>query len=216
MKAKITLVSAQKGGVGKTTTTINLASSLAMRATPILVIDLDPQGSTSDWVEMMKANDKQLFEYIQADVTSIDAMIKTNINDFQHIIVDCPPRLEKIIAKVLNHADLVLTACGVGAVESWAFDDFNQVIKAKQKLNNGKPAQHVFMSCVPIQWKTLINQTIGNIRDAGFTELQTIYMREVVCHAAGLGKCTIHMNDAKATTEIETLTTQVLEILNGI
>jgi len=71
------------------------------------------------------------------------------------------------------------------------------------------------MSCVPHTWKRLINQTIGNIIDAGFTPLETLYMRVVVCEAPGLGKATIHMEDAKATTEIETLTTQVLEILNG-
>jgi chromosome partitioning protein len=221
-KAKVTLVSAQKGGVGKTTTTINLASCLAMRATPILVIDIDPQSSTSDWVEMMKSNDKQLFEYINAShpqeamaVANLVTVIDQNIHDYNHIIIDCPPRLEKIIAIALKYADLVLTACGVGAIDSWAFDDFNAMIKAKQAANHGKPIQQVFVSCVPPTWKKLSLQTIEHIEEGGFSPLQTIFMRSRICEAPGLGKATIHMDDEKATQEIETLTTQVLEILHG-
>jgi chromosome partitioning protein len=221
-KAKVSLVSAQKGGVGKTTTTINVASCMAMRAKPILVIDIDPQGSTSDWVEMMKTNDRQLFEYVNAsDPTESIAVkkfikaIEANIHDYNHIIIDCPPRLEKIIAVALEYADLVLTACGVGAIDSWALDDFNAMVKARQDANHGKPSQHIFVSCVPPTWKKLSVQTIEHIEEGGFSPLQTIFMRSRICEAPGLGKATIHMDDEKATQEIETLTTQILEILNG-
>lgn len=213
---RIISVAGQKGGIGKTTTAVNLASCIAMKASPVLLLDLDPQGSTMDWVAMMEKKGQRLFEYQKALPESLTQIININRDYFKYIIIDCPPRLEKIMEKIINISHLIVTPVGLGAIESWAFDDFNEAVKSHQLNNNGMPRQAVFMNDVDIRRSRLINQTAGAIAKEGFDSLCTIHSRNSVVEAPGLGKCTIHMNNELATREIETLTTQLMGILDEI
>jgi len=68
----------QKGGSGKTTTAVNLAATLAERKRSILLIDLDPQGSTSSWFDV-SIYDKGIYNVFVHNVHLTDSIIKTDI-----------------------------------------------------------------------------------------------------------------------------------------
>ena len=77
----------QKGGVGKTTTNINLAACLALKGKNILIIDIDPQGNTTSGIGVSKRNLKNTIYNILIDKTydPKKAIIKTNVKNLDLI-----------------------------------------------------------------------------------------------------------------------------------
>ena len=80
--AKTIAIFNQKGGVGKTTTNINLCSYLASWGKKILTIDIDPQGNTTSGIGMDKKNIKlSVYDVIIGDVEAKKAVLKTPIEN---------------------------------------------------------------------------------------------------------------------------------------
>ena len=77
----------QKGGVGKTTTNINLAACLAMRGKRILVLDIDPQGNTTSGLGIAKKGLKYTSYdlFVGDDLNAADTIIHTNFKDLDII-----------------------------------------------------------------------------------------------------------------------------------
>jgi chromosome partitioning protein len=86
---KLVAITNQKGGVGKTTTAINLGASLAANEVRVLVVDSDPQGNATTGLGITKDPDKpSLYHVLLAGVNAPDAVIKTDFEGLEIIPAD--------------------------------------------------------------------------------------------------------------------------------
>lgn len=146
MKAKIISVVNQKGGVGKTTTAVNLSTIFAVMDKKVLIVDIDSQGNTSSGLGIKQTERKITSYNVFSGLNSIrDAILATEVpnlsivsantnlaaieldliqfknyenillekleeikNDFDYIIIDCPPSLGLITLNALVACDEVL------------------------------------------------------------------------------------------------------------
>lgn len=171
---RIIAIANQKGGVGKTTTSINLSACLAEAGKKVLVVDIDPQGNATSGLGVEKNElENTIYELFVGECELSDCLIKnvldnlsvlpSNVNlsgaeidligiekrefllkkyitpirdNYDFIIIDCPPSLNILTVNAMTTADTVLVPI---QCEYYALEGLSQLIHTinlvKQRLN---------------------------------------------------------------------------------
>ena len=116
----------QKGGVGKTTLSVNLAACLARTGARVLLIDADPQGSALDWAAARQS--EPLFSVVGFPRATIHKEIAQLGQGYEHIIIDGPPRVTDLARSAIMASDIVVIPVQPSPYDIWAAEEVVKLI----------------------------------------------------------------------------------------
>ena len=198
---KVVAIANQKGGVGKTTTSITLSAILAKKDRKVLLIDADPQGNATSGLGTENRSESSLYDVLVSDASIKDVAKQTSIsnlkicnsnislagaevelvpmmsreqrlkekveeikNDYDYIIIDCPPSLGLITLNAFTAADSVIVPV---QCEYYALEGLGQLINTinlvKKHLNKNLYIEGALLTMYDMRTK-LSNQVVTEVK----------------------------------------------------
>ena len=201
----------QKGGVGKTTLSVNLAASLARTGARLLLIDADPQGSALDWAAAREG--ESLFSVIGFPRATIHKEIGKIGQGYDHIIIDGPPRVTDLSRSAIMASDVVLIPVQPSPYDIWSVDEIVKLTEEARVYRDNQKVTFVIN-------RKIANTIIGrDVREALAnysipTMTAAVTQRVIYAEAVAQGQAVYELDpNGPAAAEIEAVTNELLEVL---
>lgn len=135
---KTIAIISQKGGVGKSTLAVHLATMAAQSGVVSLVLDADPQATASSWARWRQAEEPEVIDCASPPLIP-SKLAKAAELGAELVVIDTPPHAESMAVTASRAADLILIPCAPQAFDLDAIQITADLVK-----NSGKPAYVVF------------------------------------------------------------------------
>lgn len=198
----------QKGGVGKTTLSVNVAAELARAGQRVLLLDADPQGSALDWAASREA--EPLFPVVGFPRPTIHKDIEQIGHGYDHIVIDGPPRVTDLARSAIMASDIVAIPVQPSPYDVWAAGDVVQLIDEARAYKDALRAVFVIN-------RKIANTAIGrDVTDAlaGWPVpvlASTVGQRVIFAEAAASGRAVYEVDaGSQANAEVEAVTAELV------
>ena len=211
---KVISILNQKGGVGKTTLSINLAAALKALNHSVLLVDADPQGSSLDWAAAREPADP-LFSVVSCPKPTIHKTVADIGVGKDFVIIDGAPRVTDLARSCIMASDLVLIPVQPSPYDSWASQEVVSLIQEAVIYKPELKAAFVINRKIP-------NTAIGRDVESALAEFElpvlstTIGQRVIFAESAASGLSVLEQ-DAKrqAAAEITALAQETLNLMEA-